>query len=88
MPDAALYRFRKRRGLCPQCGGRRDSGWFTCNRCRAIARQASITVYETRWLAPGPNLVACCGAWHKIASVPCRLACCGRFLALHEETSP
>jgi hypothetical protein len=87
MPNAALYRYREQRGLCPECGGPRDSGWFLCAPCRAYSRHAVATFLEKRRLAPGPNRIACCGHWHTLASVPCRLPCCGRVLALVEEAA-
>jgi len=36
MPDAALYKERKRKGLCPNCGGfRLDLDYATCAKCRS-----------------------------------------------------
>ena len=67
---------------------------YLCQPCRArIAeqrRQYNRGYYRAKTQqhrqqareAPGANLLACCGRWHRIETLPCRLNCCGRVVAL------
>lgn len=79
MPRAALYHHRSQQGLCPRCGRLRHHAWFICRACQDEARARQRTTAEARRLAPGPNRVACCGAWHPITQTPLTVPCCGRI---------
>lgn len=39
-----------------------------------------------RYAAPGPNLLACCGAWHSVVAIPFQCPACARVYA--RQASP
>lgn len=93
MMSGQRYAQTKARGICVDCGRRpADPLVVLCAQCREVARQckaawahehraqvraATARYWEAKYLAPGPNLLACCGRWHKLDTVPCTVPCCG-----------
>jgi hypothetical protein len=84
------YARRKAHGDCPRCGRAVPLLTLYCATCRDKQR-AYVYALErapARGILPqipGP-LIACCGHWQAIPPVPCQLPCCGRVLAIREET--
>lgn len=72
--------------LCPACTA--EVSTRRQQQQRASARSRGQRVREAQRTAPGPNMLACCGRWHRIETLPCRLLCCGRVLGLPEAPAP
>jgi hypothetical protein len=102
MPDKLNYAARKAQRLCvlcgteparlgmttgPRCGERerlRKQAWAAEHREALTAQR-----HHTRLLrheAPGPNLLACCGGWWRITSLPVRCGRCDRTYFAPEDT--
>ena len=93
MTSGRLYHERKRQGICTRCGLRpprplgtqcpacglaeaaRKAAWVAANPLRV--RATGQRYRDRHRLAPGPNLVACCGRWWKITQIPLRVSCSG-----------
>jgi hypothetical protein len=86
------YWQRYRSGRCVQCGrANANTVAMRCLRCAARAAAASRQRAAARRLqahdAPGPNQIACCGAFRAVPTIPYRLPCCGKWLALSQEAT-
>lgn len=93
MPRKVLYYRRKGLKLCVNCGDRpSDPLVLLCPPCRELARERKATwtaanparaqaavrrSREAHAAATGPHLLACCGHWHAITTLPFTTLCCG-----------
>jgi hypothetical protein len=94
MPDKLEYATRKAQRRCTLCGAEPARlGLTTGQRCGererlrkqawAVQHREALTVerHHKRLLRqeqPGPNLLACCGGWWRITSLPVRCGRCSR----------
>lgn len=83
---AGSNRYRKPHP-CPTCGAGPVSGRLYCEACRARRRDVYRDQAQTKRLAPGPNLMGCCGALNVVLTNPLRMSCCGMRLLRTEEVA-
>lgn len=82
------YALRIAQGCCGGCGKPfpQTGDYRHCDACRTRMR-TYYTNATTVSLMPdlsGPAIL-CCNRWHAIPTIPFRLGCCGRLLALRKE---
>jgi|SRR5882672_7289771 len=93
MPSNLLYHRRKILGVCVNCGDRPaqplvlqcalcavwsrhlQAQWAATHPERVAAKAARFR--EAHTSRTGPNLLACCGRFHPITTLPLTVACCG-----------
>ena len=79
------YHIAKSLSICPDCGHKSTKPHVYCDACLELRSPGRTLNYKLRLLRPsiqkehGP-VIACCGSWHSIHTLPIVTACGHTYL--------